>query len=201
VNLRCAELMRHGQTEVSGFFGSTETALTDLGRAQLWQAVADRRWDSIFTSPLRRCADFAEALAAHLGVVSCADPRLAEMHFGAWEGHTAEQLMSTDAERLGRFWQNPVRYPPPGAEPLAALGTRVLSFWRDLIRRDDIVQPLVLTHGGPIRILLAQQRGVSLDQLLRIDVPHATCYTLPLTMSADEIPCGGASSDPPCGHC
>lgn len=198
---RCAEVMRHGQTERAGFFGSTEIGLTEFGGRQLWQAVAGRCWDAIYTSPLRRCAAFAEALAAGLAVGIHPDPRLSEMHFGAWEGRSAEALMACDADHLARFWQNPLAHPPAGAESLTRLRARVLSFWRDLAARKDVAAPLVLTHGGPIRILLAERDGVALDRLMEIEVPHAVLYRIPLNIGADVVDGDALGGELPCGRC
>jgi alpha-ribazole phosphatase len=193
-------VVRHGQTQRAGFFGSSEVALTDLGRQQLWEAAGDRRWEVIFTSPRRRCAEFAEALADRLGIRSCTDARLAEMHFGDWEGRTAEELMASDAEALTRFWQNPVQHPPPGAESLGQLRARVFSFWSELATY-DLDLPLVLTHGGPIRILLAEQRGVTLDRLLEMEVAHAVRHQIPLNVALNGIPPPASDGNGSCGRC
>jgi len=172
------DVLRHGATVCSGYYGTTEVPLNAAGHEQMRQAVQGRYWDGIITSPLRRCADFAEGLAAQLQLLCVADVRLREMHFGAWEGRSADQLMAADAEALGRFWRDPLAHPPPGAEPLPMLQERVLDFVADQLAASPGKRLLLVTHGGPIRILLNMAAGGLLSQLLHIDVAHAALSRL-----------------------
>jgi broad specificity phosphatase PhoE len=64
---------------------------------------------------------------------------------------STEAVLTSAPDALRQFWQDPARYPPPRAEPLEAVCARVL----------------VVTHGGPMRIL----RGS-----LNIDVPYAALW-------------------------
>ena len=60
------ELLRHGETEQGGGLrGSLDDALTEQGWAQLRRSVQEAGpWDRLISSPLQRCARFAEELAA-----------------------------------------------------------------------------------------------------------------------------------------
>ncbi|HEX5841787.1 MAG TPA: histidine phosphatase family protein, partial [Pseudomonas sp.] len=102
------ELLRHGETELGGGLrGSLDDALTETGWAQLRAAVVEAGpWDRLISSPLQRCARFAEELAAQHGVPLSLEPDLQELHFGAWEGRSTAELMQTSAEDLGRFWSD-----------------------------------------------------------------------------------------------
>ena len=103
------DLLRHGETERGGGFrGSLDDALTAHGWQQMRDAVAlAGPWDVLVSSPLQRCAAFARELAADRRLPLRIEPELRELHFGAWEGRSAAELMSTDAEALGRFWADP----------------------------------------------------------------------------------------------
>ncbi len=117
------DLLRHGETELGGGLrGSIDDALTDTGWAQMRAAVIGQGpWDRLVSSPLQRCALFAEELAAQLGVPVQLDKNLQELHFGAWEGQSAAALMETDAQALGLFWADPYSFTPPQ-------GSRLQSF-------------------------------------------------------------------------
>ncbi len=172
-------LLRHGETQGgSQFRGTSDDPLTETGWEQMWAAVEqpDRAWDweGIIASPLARCADFARALSLRRSIPLRLDGRLAEMHFGAWEGRTAAELMATDAEALGRFWVDPVANTPPDGEPLAAFATRVLAAWHDILAQDGGERVLVISHGGTIRVILCQVLGYPLGRLLELDVGHAS---------------------------
>ena len=89
------DLLRHGVTERGGGLrGSLDDELTAEGWAQMRAAVASAGpWQALVSSPLRRCAAFAEELAARLGLPLQLEADLRELHFGAWEGRSAADLM------------------------------------------------------------------------------------------------------------
>lgn len=168
------QLLRHGEPEGGArYWGGTDVALSARGWEQMRAAVAGRSWDLIVSSPLRRCAAFAATLASELGVRCRFDADLREMSFGDWEGHSAEELMQSDAERLCRFWSDPSAHTPPGGEPLAQLQARVLAAWRRIVSDRSRARTLIVTHSGPMRLLWAAQSGTPLAALLSIELPHA----------------------------
>jgi alpha-ribazole phosphatase len=181
------DLLRHGKTEgSSGFRGSTDDRLTALGMEQMWAAVSGQeRWERIVASPLHRCAEFARALAQRLGVPLEIDDRLREIHFGAWEALTTEEIASCDPDGLRRFWADPMRHPPPGAESLSAFEARVLLCWKDQLRSHSENRVLFVTHGGSIRVILGQVHRVPWTDLLRLDLPHASLTHVRVEQAAD----------------
>lgn len=176
------ELLRHGETELGGGLrGSLDDALTATGWAQLRTAVADgSRWDRLISSPLQRCARFAEELAAQQGVPLSLEPDLQELHFGAWEGCSTADLMQTSADELGRFWNDPYAFTPPEGEPLLTFEARVLSALQRLQVRHAGERLLLVTHGGVMRLLLARARGLPRNELLQVVVGHAERFQLSL---------------------
>jgi alpha-ribazole phosphatase len=175
-------LLRHGETcGGARYLGETDVALSAKGWEQMRAAVAGRCWDLIVCSPLQRCAAFAGALAEELGARCRHDADLREMSFGEWEGYSAAELLQRDAERLRRFWSDPSRYAPPGGEPLAQLHLRVMAAWERIASDHCAGRALIVTHGGPIRLLRALQSGIALSALLSIDVPHATLIGIQTT--------------------
>ena len=168
-------LLRHGETEGGArYWGGTDVALSSRGWLQMRTAVAGGSWDLIVSSPLRRCAAFAQALAQERRVPCRLEADLREMCFGTWEGYSTAELMQRDAEGLRLFWSDPSLHTPPGAEPFAGLHARVMAVWQRLTTASDCRHLLVVTHGGPIRVLRAVQSRTPLSALLSIDAPHAT---------------------------
>jgi alpha-ribazole phosphatase len=180
VDLLSLYLLRHGETELGGGLrGSLDDALTDTGWAQMRAAVAESGpWDRIVSSPLQRCARFAEELADKLGVPLQLEAGLQELHFGDWEGRSAAQLMETDADSLGLFWANPYTFTPPNAEPLTQFSARVLAAVERLRLAHVGERVLVVSHGGVMRLLLARARGLPREQLLQVEVGHGALLTL-----------------------
>lgn len=169
-------LLRHGETRGSPrFCGSTDDPLTELGWKQVRAAVKNdgSAWQRIISSPLSRCADFAWELGDQLGLPVSLDERFQEMHFGAWEGRSAAELMDTDAEALGLFWDDPKSNTPPLAEPLLQFESRVLSAWHNTLARYSGESMLLVTHGGVIRTLLCHLQQQPIERLLQFEVKHA----------------------------
>ncbi|MFJ7110988.1 alpha-ribazole phosphatase family protein [Pseudomonas sp. NPDC098740] len=174
------DLLRHGETELGGGLrGSLDDALTEKGWAQMRAAVVEQGpWDRLVSSPLQRCARFAEELGAQLGLPVQLDKDLQELHFGAWEGQSAAALMDTDAEALGLFWADPYSFTPPQGEPVVDFATRVLAAVERLQAAYAGERVLLISHGGVMRLLLAQARGLPREQLLNVEVGHGALFSL-----------------------
>jgi alpha-ribazole phosphatase len=173
------DLLRHGETEIGGFRGSLDDALTERGWAQLQAAVAERSgWDRIVSSPLQRCARFAQVLAEQRGLPLSFDADLQELHFGAWEGLSAAQLMQTDETGLGLFWNDPYAFTPPDGEPMLDFSARIHAALRRLHLQYPGERLLLVVHGGVMRLLLAEARGLPREQLLQVEVAHAALFSV-----------------------
>ncbi len=172
------DLLRHGRTTSCGCYGGSHDApLTPRGWKQMRSAIGqDHPWKCIISSPLRRCIVFARELARRRGLPLEIENRLREYHFGAWEGKSAAELLAADPEGLARFWENPVRHPPPGGEDLLRFRERVLVTWHELLARYAGEHLLIVTHGGPIRVILGQARCLSFLEGLRLEIPHASLH-------------------------
>jgi alpha-ribazole phosphatase len=137
-------------------------------------------WNRILYSPARRCAAFAQELAARRRLPSASMPIFRERGFGAWEGLRADQIPIED---LSRFWADPLGYDPPNAEPFADFRKRVQKGWQQLLAGSD-ANPLVVTHGGVVRVITGEVLGLAADALLLVEVPPACRTRL-------RIPTGG----------
>jgi alpha-ribazole phosphatase len=196
-------LLRHGETEAGDrYCGTTDVALSARGWQQMYSATAGGSWKRIISSPLQRCAAFAAELARS-SVLSCSyDADLREMHFGEWEGRSAADLMRANPEALRRFWADPIAGIAPGGESIADLQARVLAAWARIVSdpggRDDRAAPrtLIVTHGGPIRVLLAARAGIALSGLLSIEVPHAALVAIATASDDNAVAARAAVGTP-----
>ncbi|MEH6491260.1 alpha-ribazole phosphatase family protein [Halopseudomonas sp.] len=174
------DFLRHGETEQGGGLrGSLDDLLTETGWQQLNTAVAQLAgWQRIVSSPLRRCALFAEQLAVQRNLPLEYSNDLRELHFGAWEGKHPSELMQTQADELGRFWADPYAYTPPGAESLQAFAARIDSALQHLHACYAGQRLLVVCHAGVMRLLLARARGLAPAALLQVTVGYAELVAL-----------------------
>lgn len=137
-------------------------------------AVGDHgEWDVIYTSPLRRCADFAHELSGILALPIEMDARLMEIGFGAWEGKTADELRSADPGCVERFWMDPVAHRPEGAEAIDDFRSRVESACRDILAAHPGKRVLVVGHAGISRMMICLALGCPPQHMFRIQVENA----------------------------
>jgi alpha-ribazole phosphatase/probable phosphoglycerate mutase len=169
------DFLRHGEP-VGGrrYRGQIDDPLSEKGWQQMRAAVAGRDdWDVIWSSTLKRCAEFARELADQRRLPLTLDARLKEIGFGEWEGKTPDELRRTDPERLDRFWRDPVTHRPAGAELLADFKKRVQSAWNDIIATHPGQRVLVVGHAGITRMMVSLALGSPAENMFRIQVGNA----------------------------
>ncbi len=170
-------LLRHGEVEGEVCYrGHQDDPLSATGLNQMWDSVKNTEWDCIVTSPLKRCTEFAQLMSQQQNIPLETSPSLMEIYFGEWEGKTAAELMEETPELLTKFWQDPLRYSPPGGETLAKFETRILRARDVILKRIGERRTLVVTHGGVIRILLCHARQIPTTNLFDIDVPLGSLH-------------------------
>jgi len=153
-------LVRHGETEwtVSGQHTSvTDVELTDAGRRAakaLGQALAERSFEVVLTSPRRRARETC-ALAG-LGERARVVEDLAEWDYGEYEGLTTLRIR---AQRPGwSLWRDGA----PGGEAASEVGARADRVLRELgdVRGDAAV----FSHGHFLRVLAARWVGLAPEE-------------------------------------
>lgn len=183
------DFLRHGQP-IGGdrFRGQLyDDPLTPLGWEQMRQATCDYRgWHRIITSPLLRCAEFAEELAHKHNLPLTVEPRLQELGYGDWEGLTAADILQQNPEAIKQFWQNPLLYPPPGGEHLSAFQARFLAAWNEILTAFANQHLLIITHGGVIRLAFSHILAIPLANLSRITVTYAALTGIAIDKDFDD---------------
>jgi alpha-ribazole phosphatase len=111
----------------------------------------------VWSSPARRCLEVAASISVSQMVPLRVDDRLQELDFGDWEGRPWSAIPRDD---LDRWAADPLAFAPPRGESGASLIARVRSFRAGL--REDCV---VVSHGGPLKVLGALLRGQAVDLL------------------------------------
>ncbi|MFD0321866.1 histidine phosphatase family protein [Lysobacter gummosus] len=172
------DLLRHGDTGHRSYRGQLDDSLLELGWRQMRDAVLGRDWDAIVSSPLQRCAAFAQELSQVRGLPLSLEPRLREYHFGQWQGKPVDAIAAEESDALARFWADPVAHPPPGAERFADFAARLTAAADEIVRGYAGQRVLVVTHGGVIRLLRCLTAGRRYTDLLNIDVAHASLHAL-----------------------
>ncbi|MFA0045256.1 alpha-ribazole phosphatase family protein [Vibrio sp. 10N.261.51.F11] len=149
-------LLRHGKVEGKAALNGLSDVLvnSDL-QEQICEALTtqDITFDSVVSSPLRRCSDLATLYAQRMSVPLSIAPGFQEMNFGEVDGIAFDELEDKWA-MLDTFWQDPANHQLTGAESLQSFHDRVTQAWSQLLKNpsDNL---LLVTHGGVVRMLLA----------------------------------------------
>jgi alpha-ribazole phosphatase len=114
----------------------------------------------IWTSPAIRCRPLARFIAESMSAPLAADPRLLELDFGDWEGKPWDDVPRAD---LDRWAADPLAFHAPGGESGAQLIDRVQAFNEDICREG--LDCVVVSHGGPLKVLIALLRREPIDLL------------------------------------
>lgn len=158
-------IVRHGQTSanIDGVWhGSTNTPLTDHGRAQAAAVGAHieanlRPVSHVYASPLDRAHHTARAIADPLGLEPTLDADLVEYDLGDWEGLSFQDLW--EEKRLFENMRVDTNFAPHGGESPYAVGMRLAGALRGIAERHPGERVVVVSHGGALSIAF----GVLLD--------------------------------------
>jgi len=184
--------VRHGETDWNRerrVQGSHGPPINDAGKEQA-KGLARLLWEvplsAIYSSALPRAIDTAAYVAGPHSLSVITDPRLNEIHHGAWEGLAESELPDLDLYR--RWREDPSSCSLPGAEPLEAVQERAVAAMRDIVgqhlERDGLIA--VVSH----QIVLALLKCYILDR------PWSQIRRNALGVASYEILTAGAGFTP-----
>lgn len=184
------DLLRHGELEGGvKYRGWVDDPLTEAGRESMDSVWGQLRndVDLIITSPLSRCAQPASDWAKAAKIPCEVDPRVAEMHYGEWEGLTSEEIMVRHPGLLEQWRKDPARMCVPGGESAEQLRDRILEFWTDICEQYDEKRLLVVAHSGSMRMLLAQVLAAPIVTTRSMQMPYGCWSRVAYRDSGSEL--------------
>jgi probable phosphomutase (TIGR03848 family) len=171
-------LVRHAVTDQTGkrLYGRRPGIhLSARGRDQseeVARRLAGQPIAAVYSSPLERCMETAEVIAGVLGLAVHDEPGVIEADTGAWTGRTFAQITRT------RLWRRMLAVPSatrlPGGESAADVQARTVRALDAVAERYPEDAVVVVSHGDPIRLALAQYAGIHLDLFQRLEVAPAS---------------------------
>ena len=150
-------LVRHGETEWSAagkHTSRTDLPLTEDGRRRaslLADALADRTFSLVLSSPLRRARETCELAGLGDAAELCDDLR--EWDYGEYEGLTTPEIRSSRPD--WNLWRDGC----PGGESPSEVGTRADRALARL-RSADGGDAIAFAHGHILRVLSARWIGM-----------------------------------------
>jgi broad specificity phosphatase PhoE len=168
-------LVRHGQSEANAaglLVGRADSSLTELGVRQAEAigkalALAQRPTAVIYTSPLRRAAQTAQAIATGCASVLSTkngqtappqvvvDGRFVELDYGDFDGTALSAL----PPGLWDNWVSDPSFRPPGGETLLEVTDRVSSALESLSLQAASSDVVIVSHVSPIKASVAWALG------------------------------------------
>ncbi len=187
-------LVRHGQSTYNAekrYQGSSDdSVLTPVGQqqaAQVGQLCAGMNIQAIYSSPLKRTAQTAEAIVEQLDNPGSPDRNLTiqlqtelrEIDIPGWEGLPFTQVQTEFASDYQQWIDRPKTFQMAGTNAVASgsiatlepptfpvqdLYHRADQFWRTTLPKHPGQTILIVSHGGTIRALTSTALGVPIEQ-------------------------------------
>jgi probable phosphoglycerate mutase len=179
-------LLRHGDTKLSperrfSGVGSADPPLSAAGRDQARRAAGSAllegaAFTEVLTSPMTRCRETAQVIAAALGASVIVDPELREMDFGLWEEMTFDEVQDRYPEDLRRWTQSTSATPTGSSESIAAVVDRMGTAAERFASRYAGASVVAVTHVTPMKALVAHALGAPPTALFRMELSSA-CFS------------------------
>ena len=171
-------LVRHEETDESmrgRCFGHLDVPLSAAGRQraeELGTVLSQLPLTAVHSSPLSRSLGTAAAIAAAQGLDVLAEDRLREIDFGEFEGLTYDEVRAARPELYRAWMETPTRVRFPSGEAFTDLQRRVLAAAAEIRSRYDGEAVAIVTHGGVVRVVLADALGLADEAIFRLGQSH-----------------------------
>jgi probable phosphomutase (TIGR03848 family) len=192
-------LIRHGRTSANtaGVLAgrSSGVVLDEVGHQQAAEVAARLArvpLRTVVTSPLRRCRQTAQALVGNRAE-TCpiqVEQGLVECGYGEWTGKALRELSKDKLWGAVQSQPSAVRF--PGGESMAEMSARAVGAvraWNDRLAAEHGPEAVwaAVSHGDPIKAILADALGMHLDSFQRIVVDPASLSIIRYTATRPYV--------------
>jgi broad specificity phosphatase PhoE len=136
---------------------------------------------------LERAVETAEAVGKPHGVEPRRDPELGEFHAGEWQGSAIDDLERREDWRRFNQFRGGTR--APGGELMIETQTRMVRSVQALAAAHPAETVGIVSHGDPLRSVVAFYMGISLDMMLRFEISPASVSVLELSEWSARVVC------------
>jgi probable phosphoglycerate mutase len=175
-------LIRHGQNEyvkqgkLAGWLPGVH--LNDVGReqaARVAETLKSSKLQAVYSSPLERAIETAEAIAAAQGLGIDSLAGLGEINIGSWQG------LSLRAARRRKLWptiqQTPSLARFPEGESFLEAQSRIVETL-ETIRSKHSGTIACVSHADPIKLAVAHYIGMPIDSFQRLVIEPSSISEL-----------------------
>jgi len=171
-------LVRHGETEwnVTNIFrGRIDIELSQTGMKQaelLAEYLSDTKVDAIYSSPLKRALQTAEAIARYHRLSVEIAPALLDFNFERWQGLSRQEVRDKYKALYAEWLENPHQVQIPDGENLDNVRKRALGVVESIIAKHEGTAILV-SHRVVNKVLICALLG--LDNSHFWNIAQDTC--------------------------
>ncbi len=168
-------LVRHceAQGNVKRVFqGHTDAPISENGKKQLdllALRLRNETIDAIYSSPLQRAYQTAEAINQFHRLPIHIKEELMEIGGGSWEGKPWADFPVIDPQQSYYWDYEPYRFAPAGGEPMRQVYERVQRAILEIVKENVEKTTCVTSHGCAIRNILCWALGYPFENLNEVD--------------------------------
>ena len=172
-------LLRHAESSANsaGILAGRlpSISLSKAGKVQsraIVEALNNLQVTHIYSSPIQRCLETIEPFAKSSKRKVTKAPNFIEMDYGDWSGR---KLSALRGEKLWKSIQkrpSTVRF--PNGESFQEMQARIKKGLNELAKKHKKGRVLVVSHGDPIKVIIASALGMNLDDFQKLVVDPAS---------------------------
>ncbi len=180
-------LVRHGQTawNVSQVFrGQIDIELDETGLKQaelLGEYLSQRKLDAVFSSPLKRAVQTAEAIVRHHGLAVEIASGLNDINFGEWQGLSVQKVRTRFNKLFATWVSEPHRVSMPSGESLVDVHQRTLTVVNQMVYEYEGKVVVIVSHRVVNKVLICCLLGLDNSHFWDIRLDNCGMTTFELT--------------------
>jgi broad specificity phosphatase PhoE len=121
---------------------------------------------ALFSSPLFRCVNTAEAIKSVVPSISSITEvdALIEADMGGFTGKTVREIALAYPSEFDLWVNTPSEFTFPGGESFVQIQNRVYNFLEELRETSELSAVILVTHADVIKMLISRILGIALDK-------------------------------------
>ena len=184
-------LIRHGQTDANvnkqycGFSDSPLNSKGKLQAKQLKDQFKDIKIDAFYSSDLARAVETAQIIFPNEPIKVMKNFR--EYNFGVFEGLTYVQIMVHYSDIYSKWINDPSTESIPEGDSYITFSERIREGLQLLLEENDGKRIVLVTHSGPIRLMLSDALNYEPDMFWKIKQDNAVINIINFNETAVEV--------------
>lgn len=177
-------LIRHGECAGNAeerFRGRTDFPLNENGLRQataVGDALKNTRLDFVYSSPLLRAAQTAEAVAAPHNLPVIAHEGFNNMSVGIWENRPKKEIIEKYPADWKLWLENPEKLHIENAETCDDVRQRTFEALEEIVKEHSGASIAVVSHRGSLKPLIAAALAIPEPYMWKIYLDNAAYSTL-----------------------